>query len=123
MRFHREEGSVLVADLAVAALVVVVVAALTAAAGVSAEAAQRTAEAARNAAVISARTGDADRARQVAQQLAPPGATVTVEVGQGSAHATVSGRVALPHPVLRRVEISVGDQATQPVAPYRSHGP
>ncbi|MEK7252424.1 MAG: hypothetical protein AAB198_04115, partial [Actinomycetota bacterium] len=68
---RRDDGSVLAADLVLAAAIVIVVAATASAFGTVAGAVQDDREAARNAAVIAARSGDVVRAETVARSLAP----------------------------------------------------
>ncbi|MEX2323360.1 MAG: hypothetical protein WEA29_06270 [Acidimicrobiia bacterium] len=120
MRLPRDDGSVLVADIALAAGVLIVVAAITSAVGVLADTRQRVDEAARTAAIVAARSGDLNDATLVARGIAPDGAAITVTEARGSVTATVSTRVRLPHPVLRWVSLGVAASVVQPVAPYRS---
>jgi Flp pilus assembly protein TadG len=119
----RDEGSVLVADVALAAVVLIVVAATTSAVGVLADARQRVDEAARSAAIVAARSGDLSDATVVARSLAPDGAAITITRAGGAVTATVSVRVRLPHPVLRWVSLGVAASVVQQVAPYRSSSP
>lgn len=120
MRLPRDNGSVLVADVALAAGVLIVVAAITSAVGVLADARQRVDEAARTAAIVAARSGDLNDATLVARGIAPDGAAITVTEAGGSVTAAVSARARLPHPVLRWMSLNVAATVVQPVAPYRS---
>ncbi|HUG75479.1 MAG TPA: hypothetical protein VMM81_07410 [Acidimicrobiia bacterium] len=120
MRLPRDDGSVLVADIALAAAVLIVVAAITSAVGILADTRQRVDEAARTAAIVAARSGDLKSATLVARGIAPHGAAITVTKAGGLVTATVSTRTRLPHPVLRWVSLRVAASEVQPVAPYRS---
>lgn len=120
MRSNRDDGSVLIADLALASVIVLVVAALAAAFGGVAGAMQDDREAARHAAVIVARTGDLDRATNVARRLAP-GATVRIEATRDHVAAWVSGPIVVAHPTQRRITVTAQGYAEVPVAPYRSN--
>lgn len=119
MPTHPERGSVLVADLALAAAIVIAIAAIAAAVGGVASAQQDQREAARNAAVIAARTGNLDRAAHVAGRLAP-GATITIAPGDGSVSVVVSDEIVVAHPGSGRIGLTIVGDATVPIAPYRS---
>jgi hypothetical protein len=115
---HRDTGSVLAADLVLAAAIVIVVAATAAAFGTVAEAGQEYTEAARNAAVVAAR-GEATRALHVAARLSPQG-SVTVDETDGVITAVVTDQVTAAHPVLWWTTITVRGESVVPIAPYRS---
>jgi len=122
VRFHRDDGSVLAADLVLAAAIVVVVSAVAAAFGTVAGALQDHREAARVSAVVAARTGDVAAAVAVAERLAP-GSTVTIDDDGDEVTVHVTGPIEVPHPVTRRIQRVVSGEATVPIAPYRSnHG-
>ncbi len=120
MRSHREAGSVLAADLVLASLIVLLITATTAAFGGIAGAVQADREAARNAAVIAARTGDLTRAADVAHRLAP-GATVVIDASPDAVTVSVRGPVEVAHPVRGRVTVRAFGEFEVPVAPYRSN--
>jgi small ligand-binding sensory domain FIST len=111
---------VLVADIALAAGVLIVVAAITSAVGVLADTRQRVDEAALSAAIVAARSGDLSDATDVAAGIAPVGSAITVTEAGGSVTATVSARTRLPHPVLRWLVLGLAATEVQPIAPYRS---
>lgn len=113
----------MVADVALAAIVLIVVAATTSAVGVLADTRQRVEEAARTAAIVSARSGNPTGAASAARHLAPKGAAIAVSEAGGVVIATVSVRARLPHPVLRWASLTVTATEEQPVAPYRSSSP
>jgi hypothetical protein len=119
--FRREDGSALLADVILASAIVLVVAAATAAVGVIADATASGLEAARTAAVAVARTGDVEAARSAAIGLAPAGASILVEATGGVARSVVTARIGLPHPVVRRIEVTVLEAVQVPIAPYRSN--
>jgi hypothetical protein len=121
VRLRREEGSVLLADVIIASAIVLVVAASTAAVGIIADATSASREAAFAAAVGAARTGDHEEARSTATRLAPAGSSIIVAAADGSIHSIVSAWVELPHPVVRRVRVSVVESVRVPIAPYRSN--
>ena len=121
MRLRRDDGSVLAADLVLAAAIVIVVAATAGAFGTVAAAVQDDREAARNAAVIAARTGDTKRAETVARRLSSPAAEVGIETSPDLIAVWVGGPVEGAHPVLRRITITAFGEAEVPVAPYRSN--
>lgn len=116
----RERGSVLIADLVLAAAIVLVVGAAASAAGIVAAADQAGREGARNAALWAARTGDESRAAVFARRVAPD-ALVAVEIEGGRATATAATTVDLPHPALGRVRVGVTAVVSVPIAPYRSN--
>ena len=118
MPSHPESGSVLAADLVLAATIVLVVSATAAAFGTVAGAGQEHTEAARNAAVIAAR-GEVERARDVALRLSP-GADVSMSVSTDQVAVWVSSVVATPHPVFHWISLTVHGEAAVPIAPYRS---
>lgn len=120
MHSLREDGSVLVADLVLAAAIVIVVAATATAFGAVAGAVQDDREAARSAAVIVARTSDVAEAESVARRLSP-GATVLIDVTSARVAVRVSGPIEVAHPVLRRVSLTAFGVAEVPIAPYRSN--
>ncbi len=120
MRSHRENGSVLAADLVLAAAIVIVMAATATAFGAVAGAVQDDREAARNAAVIVARTNDVAAAESVARRLSP-GATVLIQKTSGRVVVRVSGEIVVAHPVLHRVSLTAFGIANVPIAPYRSN--
>lgn len=117
---HRDRGSVLIADLVLAAAIVIVVGAAASAAGIVAAADQADHEAARNAALWAARTGDEARAAVFARRVAPD-ATVSVVLDGETATATAATQVTLPHPLLGRIPLTVVATVTIPIAPYRSN--
>lgn len=120
MRLRRDHGSVLAADLVLAAAIVIVVAATASAFATVAAAVQDDREAARNAAVIAARTGDLDRAVTVARRLSP-GASVAIQASPDLIAVTVLGPVVVAHPVVRHMTVTAFGAAAVPVAPYRSN--
>jgi len=120
VRFHREDGSVLVADLVLASAIVVVVSAISTAVGTVAGAFQDNREAARTAAVMAARTGDIAAATVLAGRLAP-GSIVSIDERTDEVTVHVAGPIEVPHPVMRRTELTVIGEATVPIAPYRSN--
>lgn len=120
MRLRRDDGSVLAADLVLAAAIVIVVAATASAFGTVAGAVQDDREAARNAAVIAARSGDVVRAETVARSLAP-NADVIVKASPDRIAVWVGGPVEVAHPVLRRITLTAFGVAEVPIAPYRSN--
>lgn len=120
MRFPRDDGSVLAADLVLASAIVVVVAAIAGAFGTIAGTTQDNREAARSAAVMAARTGDMPEATSLAERLAP-GSIVTIDDRPDEVMVRVAAPIEVPHPVLHRVELTVIGEATVPVAPYRSN--
>ncbi|HAX81309.1 MAG TPA: hypothetical protein DCY40_01920 [Actinobacteria bacterium] len=118
MRSNHESGSVLAADLVLAAAIILVVSATATAFGTVAGAGQDHTEAARNAAVVAAR-GELDRALDVASRLSP-GSEVSMSVSADRIAVRISSVVATPHPVLRWTSLTVRGEAAVPVAPYRS---
>ena len=120
MRSNHDAGSVLVADLVLASAIVLVVAAIASGFGTVAAAVQDDREAARNAAVIVARTGDLQHATNVVERLAPD-ATVVIDASPDLISVRVSGPLEVAHPVLRRVTVTAVGEAAVPVAPYRSN--
>ena len=120
MRLRRDEGSVLIADLMLASVVVLVVAAIASGFGAVAAALQDDREAARSAAVVAARTGDLERAGAIAGSLAPD-ATVTIDASPDLITVRVAGPIEVAHPVVRRVTLTAIGEASVPVAPYRSN--
>jgi hypothetical protein len=119
--FRRDEGSALMTDLLVASVVILIVASATMAVGTIDAATQASREATRAAAVITARTGDPATALGVARRLGPPGAHITVDLGDDAARATASTDVDLPHPVTGTARIRVVADSSMTVAPYRSN--
>jgi hypothetical protein len=118
---HRDRGSALVADLALAAAVVLVVASATTAVGTVIAAREATLEAARMGAVTAARLGDPVAARSAAASVAPPGSVITVEADGEVARAVVTVGVELSHPLSRRVALILTEWVDMPIAPYRSN--
>lgn len=108
------------ADVMLGAVIVLILAAAASAAGTVAGAEQANHEAARNAALWAARTGDADRARTMGSRLAPD-ATVAVTITPEQAIAVVATPVALAHPLLGRVPLTTSASISIPIAPYRSN--
>lgn len=121
MPFRRDDGSALMADLIVGAVVVLVVASTTVAVGVVTDARQSSREAARSAAVILARTGDFEGAAGAARRLGPPGSSAAIDVDDGVARVRVAVTAELPHPVASGARIPVTETVLVPIAPYRSN--
>ena len=96
------------------------VAATATAFGAVAGAVQDDREAARNAAVIAARTSDVAQAESVARRLSP-GATVLIDMTSERVAVRVSGPIVVAHPVLRRLSLTAFGVAEVPIAPYRSN--
>ena len=120
MSSSRDRGSVLAADLVLGCAIVVVLAAAAGAAGRIIDAGQSSREAARTGAVAIARGWETDDALARARVLALTGSEISAETTAGSAVVAVSVDVALPHPVARRVTMSVNVTESVPVSPYRS---
>lgn len=119
MRWPHDRGSVLLADLALAAVIVIAIVSIASGFGVLAGRQQDQREAARHAAVVAARTGDVSAATAAARRLSPSSA-VSIVVADDSVTAEVSANIAVPHPVLRRVAVAVSALSEVPIAPYRS---
>lgn len=117
---NRDRGSVIVADLAIGAAIVVILAAAATAAGRLVDAAQSAREAARSAAVELARGGGPAPALRRAGRLAPEDAAIDYEITDRIVHVRVAGDVDLPHPIAHRVRIPVTADVDVPIAPYRS---
>jgi phage-related protein len=111
---------VLIADLMLAAAIVVVVGAIASAFGTVSAAVQDDREAAGNAAVIAARSGDSGRAAYVAGRIAPEGNTVEITATPDQITVRVSTPIAAAHPVLGRIRLTTVAEEAVPVAPYRS---
>lgn len=118
---HRDQGSALVADLALAAAVVLVVASTITAAGAVTGAREGILEAARTGAVTAARLGDPVAARSAAASVSPPGSVITVNADGEVARVVVTVRVELSHPLSRRVPLVLTEWVEIPIAPYRSN--
>jgi len=116
----RDRGSVIVADLAIGAAIVVILAAAATAAGRLVDAAQSAREAARSAAVELARGDGPAPALRRAGHLAPDGAAIDYEFSGGIVHVRVASDVYLPHPIAHSVRIPVTAEVDVPIAPYRS---
>ena len=119
MRTPREAGSVLIADLALAAAIVIAVASVTSAFGAAAGRQQDHRESARQAAVVLARSGNAEAAAVVARRHSPFSVVSLTEQG-GVVTVSVESSLNLVHPVVRRAVVSIRGVATVPIAPYRS---
>ena len=120
MSSNRDRGSVLVADLVLGCALVLIIAAAASAAGIIVDTTQSSREAARMGAVAIARGWEPEGALIRARALAPPESTITAELGDGSAQVDVSVVAELPHPIARRMSVSVSATVIVPIAPYRS---
>lgn len=119
MPLPREAGSVLIADLALAATIVIAVASVAAAFGAVAGRQQDHRESARQAAVVAARSGDLVSATEIARRHSPS-AVVSITDLDGLVSVRVESSIGLVHPVVQRVTMTVRGEATIPIAPYRS---
>lgn len=120
MSWHPERGSVLAADLLLGCVIVLILSMAAGAAGMIIDAGQSTREAARTGAVAIARGWDTDGAASRVRALALPGASTSVGYAGGHALVSVSVTMALPHPVARRLVMSIDVTESIPIAPYRS---
>jgi len=116
----RDRGSVVVADLAVGAAIVIILSSAASAAGIVIDSAQSAREAARSAAVELARGHGPASALRRASHLAPHGADIDYEFADGSAVVRVHAETELPHPVSGRVRVPLSIEVSVPIAPYRS---
>jgi hypothetical protein len=117
-----DRGSIIVADLALGAMIVLVLAAGASAAGMVIDAGQASREAARSAAVELARGVKVNPAMRRAESLAPADADVDHDVTNGSVRVVVRTTVRLPHPIFLSKRVSLIAEAVVPIAPYRSGG-
>jgi hypothetical protein len=115
----RDAGSVLIADLALAATIVIAVASVASAFGVAAGRQQDHRESARQAAVVLARSGNMEMAAAIARRHSPS-SVVSITEHSGVVTVSVESSTTLVHPVVRRVVVSIRGVATMPIAPYRS---
>lgn len=116
----RDRGSVVVADLALGAAIVLVLAAAATAAGVMTDAAQSSREAARSAAVEIARGIEPTPALRRAEHLAPDGAAIDFQIVDRAVRVRAEVAVILPHPVAGARRFGVTADVEVPIAPYRS---
>jgi hypothetical protein len=121
VRSLPDRGSVLAADLLLAAVVVGMVASIAGAMASVELAVQEARIAARSAAVVAARSGDFETAAAWAGALAPGDAVVTVSRETEHILAIVQADVAVPHPISGRANVPTRGEANVPIAPYRSN--
>jgi hypothetical protein len=117
---NLDRGSVVVADLAVGAMIVVILASAASAAGQFVDAAQSSREAARSAAVEIARSTDPLAALRRAQRLAPDDAEVEFEVADRTVVVRVRTRTDVLHPIVGSRRLLLTSEVSVPIAPYRS---